>query len=68
MLMLSGLILLYAMALEGSFNETTLVEGALPNSEITQCIKEAMEPSRDDAGAPSISSSQCQDILRCDRN
>ena len=24
----------------------------LPNSEITQRIKEAMEPSRDDAGAP----------------
>ena len=48
---------LYAMAPEASFDGTVLAEGALPNSEIVQCIKEAMEPSRDDAGAPSISSS-----------
>jgi hypothetical protein len=53
---------------EASFHGTTLVEGALPNSEIMQWIKEAMEPSRDDAGAPSISSIQCQGILQCYRN
>ena len=43
---------LYAMTPEASFDGTVLVEGALPNSEIAQRIKEAMEPSRDDAGAP----------------
>ena len=43
---------LYAMALEALFNRIALAEGALPHSEVTQCIKEAMEPSRDDAGAP----------------
>ena len=43
---------LYAMAPEASFDGTTLAEGALPNSEIMQRIKEAMEPLRDDAGAP----------------
>ena len=42
---------LYAMAPEASFDGTTLVEGTLPNSEIAQRIKEAMEPLRDDAGA-----------------
>ena len=42
---------LYAMALEASFDGTTLAEGALSNSEITQRIKEAMEPLRDDVGA-----------------
>ena len=35
---------LYAMASEASFDGTTLVEGALSNSEIVQRIKEAMEP------------------------
>ena len=35
---------LYAMAPEASFDRTTLTEGTLPNSEITQHIKEAMEP------------------------
>ena len=43
---------LYAMAPEASFDGTTLVEGALPNSEIAQRIKEAMELSQDDMGAP----------------
>ena len=43
---------LYAMAPEASFNGTTLAEGMLPNSEIAQRIKEAMEPLWDDAGAP----------------
>ena len=42
---------LYAMAPEASFDGTTLAEGALPNSEIMQRIKEAMEPLWDDAGA-----------------
>ena len=43
---------LYAMAPEASFDETAIAEGALPNSEIAQRIKEAMEPLWDDAGAP----------------
>ena len=42
---------LNAMAPEASFDGTTLAEGKLPNSQITQRIKEAMEPLRDDAGA-----------------
>ena len=42
---------LYTMAPEASFDGTTLAEGTLPNSEIAQHIKEAMEPLRDDAGA-----------------
>ena len=45
---------LYVMAPEASFDGTALAEGALPNFEITQCIKEAMEPSRDGIGAPLI--------------
>jgi len=43
---------LYAMAPEASFDGTVLAKGALPNSEITQRIKEAMEPSWDNTGAP----------------
>ena len=43
---------LYAMAPGASFDGTALAEGALPHSEVAQRIKEAMEPSRDDAGAP----------------
>ena len=42
---------LYAMALEVSFNRTVLAEGTLPNSEIAQHIKVAMEPLQDDTGA-----------------
>ena len=42
---------LYAMAPKASFDGTTLAEGALPNSKITQHIKKAMEPLWDDAGA-----------------
>ena len=42
---------LYVMAPEASFDGTALAEGKLSNSEITQRIKEAMEPLRDDAGA-----------------
>ena len=43
---------LYEMAPEASFDETALAEGALPNTEIAQRIKEAMEPSWDNMGAP----------------
>ena len=50
---------LYAMAPEVSFDRTALAEGALLDSEITQHMKEAMEPSHDDVGAPSILSSWC---------
>ena len=42
---------LYAMAPKASFDGTTLAEGMLPNSEIVQRIKEAMEPLWDDTGA-----------------
>ena len=42
---------LYAMGPEVSFDGTTLAEGTLPNSEIVQRIKEAMDPLRDDVGA-----------------
>ena len=34
-----------------SLEGMALAEGALSPSEVAQCIKEAMEPSRDDAGA-----------------
>ena len=54
---------LYVMAPEASFNGMALAEGALPNSKIAQRMKEAMEPSRDDVGAPLILSSHCRDIL-----
>jgi len=42
---------LYVTAPEASFDGTTLAEGTLPNSEITQCIKESMEPLWEDVGA-----------------
>ena len=42
---------LYTMAPEASFDGTALAEGTLPNFEIAQHIKEAMEPLWDDAGA-----------------
>ena len=45
-------ISLYAMVPKASFDGTTLAKGALPNSEIAQRIKLAMEPSWDDAGVP----------------
>ena len=45
-------LFLYMMAPKASFDGTALTEGTLPNSEITQRIKEAMEPSCDDASAP----------------
>ena len=40
---------LYQMVLETSFEGTVLVDEALPPSEVVQHIKEAMEPSKDDA-------------------
>ena len=43
---------LYVMVPEASFDGTALAEAALPNSEIAQRIKEAMEPSWDGVGAP----------------
>ena len=39
------------MACEASRDRTVLAQGALPNSEIMQRIKEAMEPLWDDTGA-----------------
>ena len=33
-----------------SFEGTVLVDEALPPSEVAQCIKEAMEPTKDSAG------------------
>ena len=56
---------LYAMAREESFDGMVLAKGMVPNFEATQCIKEAMEHSWDDVGAPLISFTQCQGILRC---
>ena len=62
---MTRVLLLYAMASETSFHGMALTEGALPNSEIVQRIKEAMEPSWDDAGAPLDFIYQCRGILRC---
>ena len=59
---------LYAMVPEASFDGTMLAEGALPHSEVMQRIKEAMEPSQDNTGAPSILSTRCRDILRYGQN
>ena len=42
---------LYTMAPEASFDGTALIEGMLSNFEITQRIKEEMEPLLDDVGA-----------------
>ena len=49
--MMTCALSIYMMALEASFDGTSLTEGTLPNSEITQRIKEAMEPLQDDTGA-----------------
>ena len=49
--MMTRALPLYAMAPEASFDGIALAEGTLPNSEITQRIKEVMEPLRDDTGA-----------------
>ena len=50
---------LYAMVPEASFDGTMLAERALSPSEVVQRIKEAMEPSWDNAGAPLISCTRC---------
>ena len=50
--MMTRALPLYAMAPEMSFDGMALAKGTLPNSEITQRIKEAMEPSWEDVGAP----------------
>ena len=43
---------LYAMVPKASFDRTALAEGTLPNFEIVQRIKEAMEPLCDNTGGP----------------
>ena len=42
---------LYQMVPEASFEGTVLVDEALPYSDVAQLIKEAMEPTKDSAGA-----------------
>ena len=49
--MMTRALPLYAMAPKASFDGMALTEGTLPNSEIMQHIKEAIEPLRDDIGA-----------------
>ena len=49
--MMTRVLPLYAMTPKASFDGTTLAEGTLPNSEITQHIKEVMELLWDNAGA-----------------
>ena len=49
--MMTHALPLYAMTPKASFDGMALAKGMLPNSEITQRIKEAMEPLWDDAGA-----------------
>ena len=41
---------LYQMVPEASFEGTTLIDKALPPSEVVQRIKEAMEPTKDSVG------------------
>ena len=45
-------LLLYVMVPEASFDGTTLAKRVLSPSEVTQLIKETMEPSWDDTGTP----------------
>ena len=47
--LMSHVLPLYLMALEASLKGTTLVDEVLSPFEVAQCIKEAMEPSKDDA-------------------
>ena len=42
---------LYQMVPEASFEGTVLVDEVLPYSEVAQCVKEAMEPTKDSCGA-----------------
>ena len=62
--MMTRALPLYAMVLEALFDVTALAEGTLPNYEIAQRIKEAMEPLQDDAGA-GASSNAAGARLRC---
>ena len=48
--LMSRALPLYLMVPRASLDGTTLVDGALSPSEVAQHIKEAMKPSRDDAG------------------
>jgi hypothetical protein len=50
-LLMTRALPLYVIVPEASFDETSLVEGTLLDSEIAQHIKEAMVPLRDDVGA-----------------
>jgi len=59
---------LYVMAPEASFDGTALAEGMLPNFEIAQRIKEAMETLWDDAGAALNFVYQRRGILRYGRS
>ena len=47
--LMSRALPLYLMAPGASFDGTSLIDGALSPSEVAQRIKEAMEPSKDDA-------------------
>ena len=49
--LMSHALPLYLMAPRASIEGTTLAEEALPPSEVVQRIKEAMEPSKDNASA-----------------
>ena len=48
--LMSRTLPLYLMVPRASLEGTTLVDEALPPSEVAQHIKEAMEPSKDNAG------------------
>jgi hypothetical protein len=56
------------MAPSASLLGTTLAEEALPNSEITQRIKEAMEPHKTRRVPSLTSSTRCRGIPQCGRN
>ena len=57
---------LYTMVAEASLDGTVLAEGVLSPSEVAQRIKEAMEPTKDSAGA--ILDFVCWGIPHCGRN
>jgi len=59
---------LYAMAPGASFDGTALAEEPLSPSEVTQRIKEVMEPSWDSVGAPLDFVYPCQGIPQCGQN
>ena len=59
---------LHMMAPGASLDGTALAEEALSPSEVAQRIKEAMKPSRDNAGALFILCTRCRGIPQCGRN